>query len=56
VESVDIDLEDHPVASIRLRYEFRQQLVRLGVLPQYADPIDRRERARGFESYCPEVH
>ncbi len=56
VESVDIDLEDHPAASIRLRYEFRQQLVRLGVLPQYADPIDRRERARGFDSYCPEVH
>jgi hypothetical protein len=56
VETVDIDLESRPAASIRLRYEFRPQLVRLGVLPAYSDPIERRERARGFESYCPEVH
>ena len=56
VETIDIDLEERPAASIRLRYEFRPQLVRLGVLPRYEDPIERRERARGFESYCPEVH
>lgn len=56
IEMVDIDLESRPAASIRLRYEFRPQLVKLGVLPSYQDPIDRRERARGFERYCPEVH
>ena len=56
VETVDIDLENRPAASIRLRYEFRPQLVRLGVLPRVSAPIERRERARGFESYCPEVH
>ena len=55
VTMVDIDLEDHPAASVRVRYEFRPQLVRLGVLPRYEDPIGRRERARGF-GYCPEVH
>jgi len=55
VESVDIDLEDHPAASLRLRYEFRPQLVRLGVLPRYEDPIERREHAHGFTTYCPEV-
>jgi hypothetical protein len=56
VEEVAIDLERHPIASVSLRYEFRPQLVRLGVLPQHhhtrPDPLERRERARGF---APEV-
>ncbi len=32
VEWMDIDLEDRPAAVVRIRYEFREQLVRLGVL------------------------
>ena len=53
VESVDIDLEPEPAASIRIRYEFRPQLVKLGVLSAVS-PLERRERARGFGAYCPE--
>ncbi len=56
VTRVNLDLEDSPAASVRLRYEFRPQLVALGVLPSDPDParIARRERARGFEDFCPE--
>jgi hypothetical protein len=55
VEWMDIDLEDRPAAVVRIRYEFREQLVRLGVLPAAPDPMTRRERARGFSGgYCPE--
>jgi hypothetical protein len=53
VESVDIDLEPYAAGSIRIRYEFTPQLVKMGILPS-ASPMDRRERARGFGSYCPE--
>jgi hypothetical protein len=53
VWSVQMDLESNPAAEITMRYEFRDALVRLGVLPRnYApqpDPLRRRERARGFE-------
>ncbi|MEO8586645.1 MAG: hypothetical protein ABI584_10830 [Acidobacteriota bacterium] len=57
IERVDIELENDPAAVVRLRYEFRPQLVALGVLPSDPDParIARRERARGFEEFCPEV-
>lgn len=54
VERVHIDLDPTPIASIRIRYEFRPQLVKLGVLPRHEEPLRRRERARGFDSYCPE--
>lgn len=54
VRKVDIDLESSPAASVRIRYEFRPQLVKLGVLPRYEEPIARRERATGFDNYCPE--
>lgn len=54
VESVDIDLESAPVASVRIRYEFRPQLVKLGILPEFSSPLDRRERASGFSQYCPQ--
>jgi hypothetical protein len=53
VERVNIDLEREPIASVRIRYEFRPQLVRLGVIGKSRDPLERREKARGFE-YCPE--
>lgn len=56
VESVAVDLDPNPVASVRIRYEFRQQLVKMGILDPSPSPIDRRERARGFGSYCPQVN
>ena len=54
VTRVNIDLDPHPVRSVRIRYEFRPQLVKLGVLPVAPSPFERREKARGFERYCPE--
>jgi hypothetical protein len=54
VELVDIELEKAPIARVKIRYEYRPQLVRLGVLPSLESPLDRRERAHGFGSYCPE--
>jgi hypothetical protein len=51
VEQVWLDLEDTPARSVNIRYEFRPQLVRLGIVPPNhpIDPLQRRERARGFE-------
>ena len=55
VSQVRLDLESTSAASISVRYEFRAQLVRLGVVPADGDPLDRRERARGFDGpFCPE--
>jgi hypothetical protein len=54
IYSVDMDLDPTPIASVRIRYEFRQQLVKLGILPQYISPLERREHASGFGGYCPE--
>jgi hypothetical protein len=55
VTRVTLELEETPAASVRLRYEFRPQLVALGVLPrEIRDPIARREAARGFDDFCPE--
>jgi hypothetical protein len=55
IEMVSIDLDPSPIASFRIRYEFRPQLVKLGVLPREVAPLDRRERAQGFGSWCPDV-
>jgi hypothetical protein len=57
VTQVWLDLEDAPAHTVDIRYEFRPQLVRLGILPPAptADPLERRERARGFEpGFSPE--
>lgn len=58
VEWVHLELEKSPSATVRLRYEFHGQLVKLGVLPRPCrptSPLDRREGARGFEgAYCPD--
>lgn len=57
VTQVWLDLEPTPAQSVDIRYEFRPQLVRLGVLPDSSsrDPLARRERARGFEpGFSPE--
>lgn len=57
VTQINIELESAPAATLRVRYEYRNQLVRLGVLPP-ADVevprLSRRERSRGFEPFCPE--
>jgi hypothetical protein len=57
VEQVWLDLEESPSLAMNIRYEFRPQLVKLGVLPKApnADPLTRRENARGFEpGFSPE--
>lgn len=57
VEQVWLDLEDSPAQAVNIRYEFRPQLVALGILPRDtpADRLQQRERARGFEpGFCPE--
>lgn len=56
VERVRMELEPNPVQTINLHYEFRNALVKLGVLPQGRDRLERREHAQGFESpkWCPE--
>ena len=57
VVQVWLELEDAPVQTVNIRYEFRPQLVRLGILPSARTPdaLQRRERARGFEpGFCPE--
>lgn len=55
-----IDLEDNPSSIISIRYEFRPQLVKLGILPKkniYRSQLDRREKSTGFEySYCPDPY
>lgn len=54
VTRVEVDLEQTPAARLRIRYEFRPQLVKMGLLPPPDDRLARRERARGFEGFCPE--
>jgi hypothetical protein len=57
VTQVWLDLEDTPAQTIDIRYEFRPQLVKLGILPRtpVVDPLERREGARGFEpGFSPE--
>jgi hypothetical protein len=50
VTQVWLDLETTPAQTVNIRYEFRPQLVRLGILPvPTVDTLQRRERARGFE-------
>ena len=55
---IKMDLDPRPVADVTIRYEYREALVRLGILPRgYSRPevLDRRERAEGFEPrYCPQ--
>ncbi len=48
VRRVRFEAEPHPAAVLDLRYEYRDALVRLGVLPQVEEPLARREGSRGF--------
>ncbi len=60
VRWVNLDLEERPMTEVSIRYEYRPTLVRLGILPrpypQTPEPLQRRERARGFRDgqFCPE--
>lgn len=55
VRWIDFEEEPSPAARIAVRYEFRRELVRLGVLPQGDDALASREGARGFEPrYAPD--
>jgi hypothetical protein len=56
VNWIEFDEDPDPVAQIRLRYEFRRELIRLGVLLPRED-LHARERGRGFErQYAPDPH
>ncbi len=55
VEQIRLELEKEASAVVRIRYEFRPQLVSLGIFPTGRTPMDRRERARGFGTWAPEV-
>jgi hypothetical protein len=51
VVGVEFDADESPCAVLQVRYEYRDTLSRLGVLPPQSpddDPLSRRERARGF--------
>ena len=48
VVQVEFDAEDVPASTVSVRYEYRDALVRLGVLPAVDEDLARRERARGF--------
>jgi hypothetical protein len=52
VRTVPFAAESHPAAILQVRYEFRDALVKLGVLPRPDEPCDgplqRRERGHGF--------
>ena len=55
VRWIDFEEDPDPAARIAVRYEFRRELVRLGVLPRGDDALASRERARGFEPrYAPD--
>ncbi len=59
VEVVRLDLEASPAATIDIRYEYRSQLVRLGIVPNApaaGDPLSRRQNAQGFDKgFCPDI-
>lgn len=55
VRWIEFEEDPKPAARIAVRYEFRRELVRLGVLPRGDEALASRERARGFEPrYAPD--
>ncbi len=56
VQWVQFEEDPTPAARIAIRYEFRPELIRLGVLPREED-LFARDRARGFEhEYAPDPY
>ncbi len=59
VSRINMELEYSPRATITIRYEFRSQLVKLGLIPRSRPhrrptPFQRREGATGFkQAWCP---
>ena len=51
VRHVRFVAENNPAVRISIRYEYRPQLVRLGVLPAPYNDLDRREQALGFTDF-----
>lgn len=58
VTQIAMELERDPCAVVSIRYEFRPQLISLGVLPPpRPTPMERRRHATGFEqAYCPDPY
>jgi hypothetical protein len=57
VTRIAFDQDPAPAARIALRYEFRSELVRLGVLPRGEEDLFARDDARGFEyGYAPDPY
>jgi hypothetical protein len=59
VRWINLDLESRPAAEVTIRYEYRDALVKLGIIPRSyprTDTLRRRERATGFPDrrYSPE--
>jgi hypothetical protein len=55
IEWIDFKEDPRPIACMALRYEYRRELVRLGVFPRPGDDLALRERARGFQpEYAPD--
>jgi len=59
VRWVNMDLQTRPAGEVLIRYEYRDALVRLGIIPRpypRTDTLRRRERSTGFEdrSFSPE--
>ena len=52
VRWVNMELEPRAAGEVTIRYEYREGLVRLGIIPRsypYSDSLRRREGATGFE-------
>jgi hypothetical protein len=54
VFEVAMNLDPAPAARLRIRYEFRPQLIALGILPGPEARLRQREGASGFSDFCPE--
>ncbi|HEV7375372.1 MAG TPA: hypothetical protein VGN95_11685 [Pyrinomonadaceae bacterium] len=53
VRWVNMDLQSRPAGEVLIRYEYRDALVRLGIIPRpypRTDTLRRRERSTGFEN------
>jgi len=60
VREVFFDEEDSPTTVLQVRYEYRDALARLGVVPypraRHEDALARRERAEGFDGFAPDPY